>query len=64
MSDRIVSIHRLRWTPFAVVVRAMRILESRFDRILATEPPSPERAAKLCHIEELRTALADSIGAC
>ena len=47
-----------------VVARAIRVLEARFDRILVTEPPSPERAAKLVKIEERRTALADSIGAC
>jgi hypothetical protein len=49
--------------PFAVVARAIRMLESRFDRIL-TEPASPGRAATLRALEERRTALADSIGAC
>ena len=50
--------------PFAVVARAIRMLESRFDRILVTEPASPARAATLRALEERRTALADSIGAC
>jgi len=50
--------------PVPVIIRAIRMLEGQFDRLLANEPHSDARAKRLCRIEERRTELADSIGAC
>lgn len=44
--------------------RALRMYERAFDRVLATEPDSPERASTLRGIEEKRTALACALGVC
>jgi hypothetical protein len=53
-----------RMIDFPTIHRAIRMLESKFDRVLAIEPETSERAAKLRDIETRRTALADAIGAC
>lgn len=44
--------------------RAIRMLDRQVDRLLANKPHSTARARRLCQIEERRTELADSIGAC
>lgn len=52
-----------RTISFPAVRRAIRMLEHRFDRVLA-EPETPERAERLRDIETRRTALANAVGAC
>ena len=53
-----------KWYPTPVFIRAIRMLEGQFDRLLASEPHSAARALKLCRLEERRTELAVAVGAC
>lgn len=53
----------LRAASTSLVAAHIQRADGEFDAILA-EPETPERALKLCKLEERRTALANCIGAC